>query len=96
MITREGNTLRLSGPLTLQTVRALYDRGLQAAGQPSLEVDLARVEAVDSAAVSLMLVWLREAQRNNVALSFTNVPANLLSLARLYGIAELLPLRSAV
>jgi phospholipid transport system transporter-binding protein len=50
---------------------------------------------MDSSAVSLMLVWLREAQRNKTKLRFLNVPDNLLSLAKLYGVADLLPLSIA-
>lgn len=92
MITRDGDNLRLSGPLTLKTVKALFDEGLQAAGKPRLVVDLSQVEAVDSAAVSLMLVWLREAQRSNVSLCFSHIPDNLMSLAKMYGVAEMLPL----
>lgn len=90
MITRNGDSLQLSGPLTLQTVKALFDQGLQATGQARLKLDLSQVEAVDSSAVSLMLVWLREAQRNDVSLCFSHIPDNLLSLAKLYGVAELL------
>lgn len=92
MIERVGDTLQLSGPLTLQTVKGLYDRGLQADGSTSLVIDLAQVEAVDSSGVSLLLSWLREAQRSNIALSFSNIPHNLMSLAKLYGVADLLPL----
>ncbi len=92
MITREAGHVRLTGPLTLETVKSLYDAGLQPAGPAALEVDLSEVETVDSAAVSLLLTWLREAQRNQVSLSFTHVPENLLSLARMYGVADLLPL----
>lgn len=96
MITRDGDKLQLSGPLTLQTVKALFDQGLQAGEKTKLEVDLSQVEAVDSAAVSLMLAWLREAQRGNISLYFSHIPDNLLSLARLYGVAELLPLSGDV
>lgn len=85
-----GDTLRLSGPLTLNTVKALFDQGLPQ-GQSSLVVDLSAVEAVDSAAVSLMLSWLREAQRRNISLCFNSIPDNLMSLARLYGVADVLP-----
>jgi phospholipid transport system transporter-binding protein len=92
VITRDGDKLQLSGPLTLQTVKALFDQGLQAGGKTKLEVDLSQVEAVDSAAVSLMLAWLREAQRSNINLYFSHIPANLMSLAKLYGVADLLPL----
>lgn len=91
MITRNGDTLQLSGPLTLKTVKVAFDHGLQANGKSRLVVDLAQVEAVDSSAVSLMLAWLREAQRSKVSLCFSHIPDNLMSLARMYGVADLLP-----
>ena len=84
--------LPVSGNLTVNTVASLVDLVAQATGKTELVIDLQQVEAVDSSAVSLMLLWLREAQRNKVILSFVNVPENLLSLARLYDVAELLPL----
>ena len=95
MIERDGDRIRVSGPLTVDTVKALYDQGLKAAGMSSLVVDLGGVEAVDSAAVSLMLVWLREARRSQAELSFANVPENLLSLAHLYDVAGQLALGDA-
>lgn len=91
MITRDGDRLQVSGRLTMETVAALYDAGLQPDGDGALVIDLAQVEAVDSAAISLLLSWLRRAQQQRVALSFSNMPENLLSLARLYDVAELLP-----
>ncbi len=92
MISREAGRIRITGPLTHETVRTLYDGGLQAGATSALEIDLAEVGAVDSAAVSLLLAWLREAQRSNLTLQFLHVPDNLLSLARLYGVAEMLAL----
>lgn len=91
----DGDTIRLTGPLTLNTVKALFDQGLPA-GKSSLAVDLSAVEAVDSAGVSLMLAWLREAQRHNITLCFRGIPDNLMSLARLYGVADVLPVCAAV
>lgn len=98
MILRDGNRVQLQGVLTMATVGKLFSNGLQPASslswvpETSLTVDFAQVEAVDSSAVGLMLSWLREAQRNHVNLCFSHVPDNLLSLAKLYGIAEMLPL----
>jgi phospholipid transport system transporter-binding protein len=60
-----------------------------------LLVDFSQVEAVDSAAVSLLLGWLRAAQRSQRTLRVTGLPSDLLSLARLYGVADLLPQQSA-
>ncbi|MBI3903688.1 MAG: STAS domain-containing protein [Nitrosomonadales bacterium] len=94
MIRRDGDRLQVSGRLTMDTVTALHGVALQPDGDGALEIDLAQVEAVDSAAVSLLLSWLRRAQRDNVQLSFFHVPDNLLSLARMYGVAEMLPVRS--
>jgi phospholipid transport system transporter-binding protein len=96
VITREGDWLRVSGALTMNTVAGLLKEGLQAAEKPSLFVDLAQVGAVDSAAVSLMLAWVREAARSQTKLSFCHIPSNLLSLARLYGVANSLPLAQDV
>lgn len=93
MITRDGDCLQVSGRLTMETVAAMFNADLQPDSDGALVVDLGKVEAVDSAAVSLLLSWLRRAQRNKVTVSFANIPDNLLSLARLYGVAEFLPLR---
>jgi phospholipid transport system transporter-binding protein len=77
----------------MESTTALFNKGLPvAAGMSDLVIDFTRVEAVDSSAVSLMLAWLRSAQRQNVNLSFINVPDNLRSLANLYGVAESLSL----
>lgn len=79
------------GRLTIETVPALFEKGLQHLEAEDLVVDLSQVEAVDSAAVSMLLGWLRAAQRSRHALCVTALPDDLLSLARLYGVAELLP-----
>ena len=96
MIHRDGDRLVLSGALTLDTVGALYDQGLEAGADGSLEVDMAAVDTVDSSAVSLMLNWVREARRIRISLFFTHVPRNLQSLAHLYGVEDLIPLGAGV
>ena len=87
------NVVQLTGRLTMDTAMTIFNKGLQVKeGQRDLVIDFARIEDVDSSAVSLMLVWLRAAQNKKVKLSFTNVPDNLRSLAKLYGVAESLAL----
>ena len=76
----------------MDTVASLFNTSLQPEKEGTLVIDLAQVEAVDSAAVSLLLSWLRRTQSNKVSIAFANAPENLLSLARLYGVLELLPL----
>ena len=95
MIEREDGRLVMRGRLTIATVPALFEAGLQYLNSEDLEVDFSQVEAVDSAAVSMLLGWLRAAQRNQRTLRVTGLPEDLLSLARLYGVADLLPQQSA-
>lgn len=92
----DDHVVRLFGRLTMETSIDLFNQGVPLNdGARELVVDMAGVEAVDSSAVSLMLSWLRAAQRKNVKLAFVNVPRNLLSLASLYGVADALLLRAA-
>lgn len=91
MITREGDRLILTGRLNMSTVPALYKAGLQHLAGGDFLVDLSQVEAVDSAAISMLLGWSRAAQRNQRNLRVTGMPDDLLSLARLYGVSEMLP-----
>jgi phospholipid transport system transporter-binding protein len=92
MIQRDGDRLRVSGRLTMDTIGASFAEAMQPLEGKEWVVDLAQVEAADSAAVSMLLGWLRNAQRHGANLSFVNVPDNLRSLADLYGVAEALPL----
>lgn len=80
----------------MHSVARLFQQGLQTGGGNSVLVDLAQVKHVDSAAVSLLLAWVRAAQRDKIKLSFVHLPQNLLSLAHLYGVANSLPLAQDV
>lgn len=83
------------GRLTIATVPTLFEAGLQQLTSEDLLVDFTQVEAVDSAAVSMLLGWTRAAQRGQHELRVVGLPDDLLSLARLYGVAELLPQQPA-
>ena len=83
--------MMLQGDVTMDTVPALFAQGLQHLSRKNLVVDLAQTQAVDSAAVSILLAWQRAAQSGQRTLQITNLPENLLSLARLYGVEEMLP-----
>ena len=95
MILREDGWLVVDGHLTMETVPALFESGLQRLASEDLQVDFSKVESVDSAAVSMLLGWTRAAQRSQRALRVMGLPDDLLSLARLYGVDDLLPHQSA-
>ena len=54
------------------------------------EVDLTDVEAVDSAAVAVLLALKRRAAAEGRTLSFSHIPPVLAALADLYGVNEML------
>ena len=95
MIRREGERMVVSGALTLATVAAALAEGDGAIREGVRTVDLAEVGELDSSALALLLAWLREAKRQNRGLAITNIPQGLTTIARLYGVAELLPAPTA-
>lgn len=90
-IEQNGSRLSVSGAMTMESVNALLAEARSLFSGSTLEVDLSAVSEVDSAAVSLLFEWLRQARENQVSLQFVNLPANLVSLATLYGVLDLIP-----
>jgi phospholipid transport system transporter-binding protein len=94
LIHREGNQITVSDRLTLDNAKraasALFDSGVPIVSGEKLVVNLSRVEAVDSSAVSVLLQWSRLAREKGVQLTFINLPPNLRSLANLYDVDEVL------
>ncbi|MDE2218780.1 MAG: STAS domain-containing protein [Gammaproteobacteria bacterium] len=82
----------LAGAVTLATVTALRERGLQAfgAGGGPIEVDLGGVARADSGALALLVDWLAWARAAGRELRYTALPASLLALARLSDTEDLL------
>ena len=85
--------LRLEGMLSYETIPGILTETAQFAARTDLpqtiRIDFAAVTGVDSAAVALLLEWRRMALARGKTLVFENLPANLLALAALYGVADL-------
>lgn len=89
MIQIDKERMLISGPLTLETVGEIAATPL--CDQQAVRViDLGQVEKVDSAAIALLLHWLRQVEKKQCRLSFVNVPKDLHSLAALYDVADIL------
>jgi len=91
VITRDGNTLTLSGPVTLENVARVLEEGLQQIREGARIVDLAGVTELDSSLLAMLLAWLREAKQRDSEIAFANLPRGLETIARLYGVEGLLP-----
>jgi phospholipid transport system transporter-binding protein len=76
--------------LTVNNAKTVLETGLHAIRSGETVIDLADLTAVDSAAVATLLAWRRAARNRGQSLTFHHFPANLQSLADLYGVADLL------
>ena len=89
-----GEVLALTGELSFDTIPQVLEESATYASRTDLPdrltIDFAAITGVDSAAVALLLDWRRMAAKRGKTLVFVNLPANLLALAELYGVAELI------
>ncbi len=84
------NRWLLSGDVVVGSAKAILTASQGFAITSNTAVDFAQVADIDTTALSLILEWKRRAQAENKTLSFMNLPANLNSLAQLYGVSELI------
>ena len=94
MIRREGRRITLSGPVTLTNAARVLEEGRQHFAEGVRTVDMGEVTELDSALLALALAWLRDAREARRELSFANVPEALQTLSQLYGVENLLSLKS--
>ena len=89
-----GQVLALTGALSFETIPKVLEESAAYAARADLPerltIDLSGITVVDSAAVALLLEWRRQAAARGKQLAFVNLPSNLLALAQLYGVADLI------
>lgn len=90
-----GQVLKLDGAVTMEAAAPHLAEGRRLAAGGDLTVDFSQVFESDSAALALLLDWLKISSAAGYQLNLKAVPAGLTSLAELYGVAELLPLDGA-
>ncbi|MYN01017.1 STAS domain-containing protein [Pseudoduganella sp. DS3] len=86
--TTVSNQLSLQS-LTVANAKEALAQGLAALSAGQTVFDLGQVETVDSAAVSVLLAWQRAAAHSGSKLELRNLPDQLKSLTKLYGVCTL-------
>lgn len=92
MIQVSGDQVGVSGPMTMADAAKLTAEGsaaLRTAQNPVF--DLAAVTDLDSSSLAVIFAWMRAAKDLGKSIRIANVPQNLMSLAAVYGVADLLP-----
>lgn len=79
----------LKGAVNIENALSLREEGLRLFTAQDVTLDLGAVTEVDSTALSLLFEWRRAALAANRSIRYVNLPENLTSLARLYGVTEL-------
>ena len=89
-IAQVDNRWQLSGDVVISSAKPILTASQGFAITSNTAVDFAQAADIDTTALSLILEWKRRAQTEKKTLRFINLPANLSSLAELYGVEELI------
>lgn len=91
MIRVDGDRVEVSGPMIMSGAAGLLAEGNAAIASNAAVFDLAAVTELDSSCLAVVFGWMRAANALGKSLGLLNPPQNLLSLAEVYGVADLLP-----
>ena len=93
ILTGQDGQFALTGVLSFQTVPAVWRQGLNMfEGDQDIHLDLKNVSRSDSAGLVLLIEWLRHLRNQDRDFSFTNVPQQMLAIARVSSLDKQLPL----
>lgn len=86
-----GQVHQLIGDMTFVTVPQLWHQtAAMLGGSEKLIVDLSGVTRTDSAALALLVGWMRQARRARKHIEFQHLPEKLLATARVAGVETIL------
>jgi len=88
------NLIQLGGELSFSTVSQILEQS-EKSFEPinALDIDLAQVSRSDSAGLALLVHWIRQANSSNKKIVFHNIPKQMLAIADVSGLNELLPIQ---
>jgi phospholipid transport system transporter-binding protein len=90
----ENNRLEIHGDLNFDSVPGLWEHCCARFSERNeLDVDLSQVERSDSAGLALLVECLRQAHQSGKSLRFFNIPAQMLAIARVSSLDQVLPLQ---
>ena len=89
MIVFEKNQWQLSSDLTIEKIPAIIDLISKQKLDKKTTIDFSKVTSVDTSTLSLIFELQRKAKKTQSQFTFKNLPKNLNSLAKLYGVEDL-------
>ncbi len=89
MIDFDKSKCNLSGDLTIEKIPTIIDLIKKQKTDKKTTIDFSKVTSIDTSTLSLIFELQREAKKNQSHFTFKNLPKNLNSLAKLYGVEDL-------
>ena len=89
MISFDKNQWQLSGDLTIEKIPTVIDLINKQKLDKKTTIDFSRVISIDTSTLSLIFELQRQAKKTQSQFIFRNLPKNLNSLAKLYGVEDL-------
>jgi phospholipid transport system transporter-binding protein len=89
MINFDKSQWNLSGDLTIEKIPTIIDLIKKQKTDKKTTIDFSKVTSIDTSTLSLIFELQREAKKNQSHFTFKNLPKNLNSLAKLYGVEDL-------
>lgn len=91
-----GDSWKITGPLSFDTANALLLESHELCQQGELpsRIDLQDVSCADSAGLALLVEWLRQAELKQHQVVLDNFPKQLIALAEISDLGELLKIGS--
>ena len=89
MIDFDKNQWNLSGDLTIENIPSIIDLINKQKADKKMTIDFSKVTSIDTSTLSLIFELQRQAKSNQSHFIFKNLPKNLNSLAKLYGVEDL-------
>ncbi|MDH4407614.1 STAS domain-containing protein [Candidatus Methylopumilus planktonicus] len=89
MIDFDKSQWNLSGDLTIEKIPTIIDLIKKQKTDKKTTIDFSKVTSIDTSTLSLIFELQREAKKNQSHFTFKNLPKNLNSLAKLYGVEDL-------
>jgi phospholipid transport system transporter-binding protein len=84
-------SLMISGDLDFVTVVSLWNESLPLiAKSPTLHFDFSQVKTSNNAGLALLLEWIKFAKQHHKSISFSSLPEQLISTAKVCGIDKML------
>jgi phospholipid transport system transporter-binding protein len=92
VLQEDNAVLALTGELSFETTPDLLDSQRDLFNRrDQLIIDCKEVTRSDSAGLALLIEWLRQSRRYHCQLTFRNLPGQMLDIARVSGVENLLP-----